>query len=59
MKTMNGFGELKNPVVQQPVENLVINASSSGFGAKNESEITVNGEKVFMSLNESGNDRGL
>ena len=59
MKEMNGFGELKFPTIPKAVDNLVINASSSGFGSANESEITINGEKVVMAINESGNHRGL
>ena len=38
---------------------MVINASSAGFDGENLSEIRINGEKVLMSANESGNMRGL
>lgn len=45
--------------MQKPRQTFIIHASSSGFEGANDSEITINGEKVVMQLNENGNLRGL
>ena len=40
-------------------QTFIIHASSAGFAGANDSEITINGVKIEMELNENGNYRGL